>query len=76
MPNKYISLQELVASCPFSESQIRRFVKDEKIPFQQPGGENGKLIFPEDALEQLVHSTSHNENIDSLSGPEPKWKRK
>jgi hypothetical protein len=48
---RYLDIRQLSAMSRFSVTQIRRFVRAGKIPYFQPGGPGGKLLFPPDALE-------------------------
>jgi Helix-turn-helix domain len=75
MPDKsLVTLAELSVASTLSTSTIRRLVRAKRIPFVQPSGKRGKLLFPPDAIER----TSPAPNVDSdvpasLSGKKPRW---
>ena len=46
----WLTISELSAQSRLSVSQLRRLAKAGRIPFLQPGGPGGKLLFPPDAL--------------------------
>ena len=47
---QFLTIAELSERSPLSVTQIRRLVKAGRIPFLQPGGRGGKLLFRPDAL--------------------------
>lgn len=76
-----VDINALVELSGLSESTIWRLKRDGKIPFFQPAGKHGRVMFPEDAIE-LCHATSDDaktrqiENTASdkrLPGPRPEW---
>jgi hypothetical protein len=47
----YLTKHQLVARSGLSASTVQRYKDAGKIPFFQPGGPGGKLLFPPDAIE-------------------------
>jgi hypothetical protein len=47
----YLSKRQLIARSGLSASTIQRYKDAAKIPFFQPAGAGGKLLFPPDAIE-------------------------
>lgn len=74
----WLTIAEFVQQVPYSESQIRRFVDQGKIPSLQPGGKGGKILIPQDALHELLRSNnsvaSPSTLSKKLSGRKPGWK--
>ena len=77
----YLSVRQLARRAGVAEVTIRRYARAGKLRYEQPGGKNGKLLFPPDCLEQ---SGRHLENTGApcapsnaagkrLSGRKPKW---
>lgn len=73
---KYLHINELSQITGFSITQIRRLVAAKKIPFFQPGGKGGKLLFPENAIECCLTDSvtpPADETDKPLPGRRPKW---
>lgn len=75
--SNYLTIQDLSAKTGFSVTQLRRLVRAQKIPFYQPGGKGGKLLFPPDAIERCASEDSRpvpdDEPQKPLSGRRPRW---
>lgn len=81
---QYLDIGDLSARSGLSTSTIHRLKIQGRIPFYQPGGKGGKLLFPPDAIdkcgqampasEPLAAEASTNRN-GHLSGPRPAWLR-
>jgi predicted DNA-binding transcriptional regulator AlpA len=77
----YLDIDELIVRTGLSRATIWRLKRDGKIPFYQPGGKGGRVVFPEDAIECASRcktsdsSRDNDEHISSerLPGPRPKW---
>ena len=76
----YLSAEGLSAHTGLSLSTIRRLKDAGKIPFFQPAGKCGRLLFPADALEQAAQASeppaapiAEAERPTRLSGRQPKW---
>lgn len=77
----YLSIRDLSAKCGLSFSTIYRLKEQGKIPFFQPAGKRGRLLFPPDAIERTAaaaaaHSSpppSASNAGGRLSGPRPAW---
>jgi excisionase family DNA binding protein len=76
----YLSAEELSALTGLSLSTIRRLKDAGKIPFFQPAGKCGRLLFPADAMEQAAQAPKPQgapiadaERPTRLSGRQPKW---
>lgn len=76
-----VDINALVEHSGLSESTIWRLKRDGKIPFYQPAGKHGRVMFPEDAIE-LCHATTDATNTrqientasdERLPGPQPGW---
>jgi excisionase family DNA binding protein len=78
---KYLTAEQLSRRYGLSTSTIHRLKKAGKIPFLQPAGKGGRLLFPADAIEQSVQSipqpaenqTGIADSSKRLSGRLPKW---
>ena len=76
---QYLNINQLSEISGFSVTQIRRLVDAQKIPYFQPGGKGGKLLFPPNALERNgsgEEKNPANESNKPLSGRRPKWTEK
>lgn len=78
----YLDIVQLIARTGLSESTIHRLKRAGKIPFFQPTGKGGKLLFPLDAIERAgatvatVSARTLEDNVpQKLSGPPPKWRQ-
>ena len=77
----YLDINQMVARTGLSRATIWRLKKDGKIPFYQPGGKNGRVTFPSDALERSGQSetpaisqvTADKSSPETLPGPRPQW---
>jgi hypothetical protein len=47
----YLTKRELAASTGLSETTLQRYKDGGRIPFFQPAGKGGRLLFPPDAVE-------------------------
>ena len=67
-------IAELSQTSGLSISTIRRLVRDHRIPFLQPSGKGGKLLFPVDALGETSTVTSLRPTAARrLAGRQPLW---
>jgi len=71
---KYVSIEELSAGSGMSITQLRRLARAGRIPFFQPGGKGGKLLFPPDAIEKStqIHPEPRTTGVP-LAGRPPLW---
>jgi hypothetical protein len=74
----YLTIQELSFRSRFSVSQLRRLAKAGRLPYLQPGGPGGKLLFPLDALEQAAAAEGADvphapRTPRRLPGRRPQW---
>ena len=68
------TLAELSQASGLSGSTIRRLVRDERIPFFQPSGKGGKLLFPFDAIERASSASGAAVTPPKrLAGKPPNW---
>ena len=78
MPTR-LTIKELSASSRYSVVHLRRLVKAERIPYFQPTGTRGRLLFPLDAIERITPAAGvdagKSDAARPLSGPRPKWRR-
>lgn len=79
-----LTLQEFSDLSRLSPATIHRLKRLGKIPFFQPSGPRGKLLFPTDAVEQAAQAIggqtspalSDAAKVKAyLSGPRPAWMR-
>ena len=77
-----LTLRELSQRSQLSSATLHRLKRQGKIPFYQPSGPRGKLLFPVDAVEQAAKAAFSNPSPTSpgtttekahLSGPCPTW---
>jgi excisionase family DNA binding protein len=75
MPDKsLVTLAELSETSRLSTSTIRRLVRAKRIPFVQPSGKRGKLLFPPDAIERTSPAPSAGSVTSTpLAGRRPFW---
>jgi len=75
MPHKsLITIAELSQASGLSVSTIRRLVRDERIPYLQPSGKGGKLLFPPDAIERTSPvSDAADTGSRRIAGKRPNW---
>jgi hypothetical protein len=69
-----VTIAELSATSSLSVSTIRRLVFDNRIPFLQPSGKGGKLLFPPDAIESASPAARNGSDASAqLAGRRPSW---
>ncbi len=77
-----LTLSEFSAHSRLSPSTIHRLKDAGKIPFVQPAGKGGKLLFPANAIELMATrelerpstpAAASGGDSGRLSGPRPKW---
>lgn len=69
-----VTIVELSATSGLSASTIRRLVRDDRIPFHQPSGKGGKLLFPPDAIERATPAAGLGSDASAqLAGRRPSW---
>lgn len=76
-----VDLKEICGVTRLSPATIHRLIKAGKLPFYQPSGKGGKLLFPLNAIELAASAASApSVPLDAriagsqrLSGPAPKW---
>ena len=75
MPLKsFITIAELSQSSGLSQSTIRRLQRDNRIPYFQPAGKGGKLLFPPDAIERTSPVSDAAETEPRrFRGKRPNW---
>ena len=80
--SQLLTLKELSDVSKLSPATIHRLKRLGKIPFFQPSGPRGKLLFPANAVEQAARaacdessgaSTGTAKTKPRLSGPCPAW---
>jgi len=71
---KYVSIEELSSDSGMSVTQLRRLARAGRIPFFQPGGKGGKLLFPPDAIEKSMQTDPQPQTTAvPLAGRPPSW---
>ena len=72
---EFLTIAEVAELLRLSVPQIRRLVRQGRIPFAQPGGPRGKLLFPSDVQQQLVEQPADVPTPESNSSPSrrPAW---
>jgi excisionase family DNA binding protein len=69
-----VTIADLSATSGLSVSTIRRLAREGRIPFVQPSGKGGKLLFPPDAIERSSLAACLNSHSSArLAGPPPSW---
>lgn len=77
-----LTFSEFSAHARLSPATIHRLKDAGKIPFVQPAGKGGKLLFPVNAIELMATRTPDRPSAPAvaggddgvrLSGPRPKW---
>ena len=80
--SRLVDIQELRAYSGLSIATIHRLKDKGRIPFFQPAGKGGKLLFPLDAIERAATAINSDGPADAptgglssgqLSGPRPNW---
>ena len=61
---KHLSPQEFSQQSGLSIASVRRYLRDGKLPFAQPGGPRGRILIPADALARIA-----THRMDRLSAP-------
>jgi len=56
----YLTKQELVARSGLSAATVQRYKDSGRIPFYQPGGKGGRILFPLDAIETAQRDRASN----------------
>ena len=80
--SRLLTFEELAARTPLSKSTLRRLIKNGRIPFIQPSGKGGRVLFPVDAIERgasvaLIDDANKKTPVsDRLSGPRPAWQQR
>ena len=75
----YLDIDELISRTGLSRATIWRLKRDGKIPFFQPAGKGGRVMFPEDAIEHALAGHTPDTVEDNggsperLPGPQPSW---
>ena len=80
---QFLTIKELSRRSRLSESTIHRLKRAGRIPFYQPGGKHGRLLFPSDAIEQTAQNGSAvptpasppRSDSPRLSGCRPAWQQ-
>jgi len=79
-----LTLKEFSKAVRLSSSTVHRLKDAGKLPFHQPGGKGGKLLFPVNAIALVTAPSTPMPNVSAvdrqvggerLSGPLPKWER-
>jgi hypothetical protein len=80
----YLTKKELAARSGLSEATIQRYKDGGRIPFFQPGGKGGRVVFPIDAIE-TAHSLQNSDRSPAskigptvgstvrIPGRQPRW---
>ncbi|WP_390623320.1 helix-turn-helix domain-containing protein [Blastopirellula sediminis] len=68
-----LSIQELSDRSGVSVVTLRRWVKSGAISYFQPGGKNGRLLFPADAIQASASNLPASERPSPRAGRRPKW---
>ncbi len=78
-----VTIEELSRHSRLSIATIHRLKRAGKIPFFQPSGKGGRLLFPADAIERSVATTTttpspvtRRKPPGRLSGPRPAWRQR
>jgi excisionase family DNA binding protein len=68
----FLSIEEVWQVTGLSVSTVRRYVKNKRLPFAQPGGPRSRILIPISALSCLesVHETSDGTRPTDDPGPE------
>ena len=79
---KYLDIKQLSRQTGLSVSTVHRLKNAGKIPYFQPAGKCGKLLFPPDAIERAAQAaapvsvkTIAAEPSARLAGRPPQWMR-
>jgi len=69
----YFTIEELMARTGLSRATLWRLKRAGKIPVFQPGGKGASVLFPSNAIEQVVKQLPVDPNDTRLSGRRPVW---
>lgn len=69
---RFLSAKELSAQTGLSRSTIFRLKDQGKLPYHQPAGKNGRLLFPPDAIEQACRANQPADVRHPLNEPAEK----
>ena len=74
----YLSREELAAATGLSLATIARYRAAGRLPFSQPAGKRGRVLFPREILSTLTSvgvapQSSISAQRPTLAGPKPKW---
>jgi len=79
---RYLNVEELSNQTGLSAATIYRLKNQGKIPYCQPAGKRGRLLFPADAIERAAQAAGQPllapptaKDHPHLSGPSPAWMR-
>ena len=79
-PASLLTIQQLSVSCGLSIATLHRLKRQGKLPFYQPAGKGGRLLFSPDAIERAsaaLEQTTPSPNgagpSHRLSGRGPAW---
>lgn len=78
---KFLTLQELAQASRLSIATLHRLKQRGVLPYFQPSGKGGRLLFPRDAIERAAAAVdgdaASTPRLDSdrrgPAGPKPKW---
>jgi hypothetical protein len=80
----YLTKVELARRTGLSPATIERYKNAGKIPFFQPGGKGGRVVYPVDAIE-AAHRQQDSDRLPAgkdgptvgppvrIPGPQPRW---
>jgi hypothetical protein len=68
-PTAYLNKKQFVARTGLSAATVQRYKDGGKIPFFQPAGPGGKLLFPSDAIEAAQRLAQSERPTASLAAP-------
>lgn len=72
-----MDIKELADRTGLSVSTLRRFVRQRQIPFLQPAGKGGKILFPFDVVSSLQTNVPAQQSAPTqrspLAGRRPNW---
>lgn len=63
----YIFVEEFVERSGLSLVTVRRYIRDGKIPYIQPGGPRSRILIPRDVLEAYLAREPHSHNANDAS---------
>jgi hypothetical protein len=68
-PARFLTIQQLSRNCGLSIATLHRLKRQGKLPFYQPAGKGGRLLFPPDAIERISVSHQQSSSDSSEAGP-------